>query len=375
MAATPESDPRSMPSQVLWPTPVRLLPTLATALFIVGMASAMACQKASPEARDVDAAFSELQRALFTGDAGALYDMSVPELRAEVAALRERIAAAVELVEGNYSTEEAQAIKKDIGGTLLEGAESDRDLYIAIADMRGIRHNETVDEGLKHDPASVRGSEATIQTKAGDVFRFVKGDDGIWRTDVALEGFRKWPAIATIEKNIVQVRKNVDAMRRQRDLLRDPRTPEGAFNLFREAVVGQNMDVVYTLLSAKTKAHLRSALDLYGKLPDDVRKEGPAKVPEPLRAGLSRAEGVRSLLQEIAQTEILNDALSVSAADRVDHVDRTGDTAVVTTTGGREVHLERGDKDVWRIVDLESWAQTALVEPLSLPAPEAPATP
>lgn len=310
--------------------------------------------------------FDALQKAAYEGDAGALWDLSVPELHQEVHALRERIQGAVAILDDVYSAEEARVIRRDIGGDLLEGADDDRKFFIALTTMGGLEKTEDITAGLEHDPAQINGKEATIETRGGEAFRFVKGEDDAWRSDLLLDSYRTWPTLKTLIANLDQVDENVSAMRRQRDLLRDPRTPEGAFNLFREALVGQNVDVVYTLITQTSRDGMRKFIDQWGALPEEARKAGVGGLCAACATAATDVKDVRTLLRRLIDADALQDPLPIVAADRVDHVERISDGIVdVVTTREKTLRLVRGDKDVWRVDALDSWTRTAMLEPMA----------
>lgn len=330
------------------------------------------CGQAHPEAAAVAAVFSSLQGAIYEGDAGAVWDLSVPELHAEIRALRERIVRAVVILDDIYSAEEARVIRRDIGGDLLDGVDDDRKFFIALTAMGTLERTDEVLAGLQHDPAKINGNVATIETRGGETFRFVKGADEVWRSDLALETFRTWPALKTVLANLDRVDENVAAMRRQRDLLRDPRTPEGAFNLFREALVGQNAEVVYTLITPASREVLRQFIDQWGALPEETRKAGV----EGLSAACSGAASpdkdgkdvkeVKVLVRRLMAADALQEPLPLTAADRVEEVVRVSDGIVdVRTTRDKTLRLVRGDKDLWRVEALDAWARAALLDPVA----------
>lgn len=343
------------------------------ALVTVALAlTAAGCKEPHPEAASVAKVFQALQAAIYTGDAGALWDISVPELHQEVHALRERIARTSSVLDDVYSAEEARVIRRDIGGDLLENVTTDRQLFIALAPLGGAEKSDEITAGLEHAPAVVNGKQATIETKGAEVYRFVKGDDDVWRTDLALEAFRTWPSLAGLIANLDRVDENVEAMRRQRDLLRDARTPEGAFNMLREALVGQNMDVVYTLVTPASRDALRKALDAWTELPEATRKAPVEGLCAACAAALEGAPDVRTVLRRLLEADALAEVLPLSASDRVENVERVSDGLVdVHTTRSKTVRLVRGDKDVWRADALEAWTRTALAEPIAkIPAAE-----
>ncbi|GMV42806.1 MAG: hypothetical protein AMXMBFR64_45220 [Myxococcales bacterium] len=340
---------------------------LLTCVALFALGSSYGCGQAHPEAAAVAAVFSSLQGAIYEGDAGAVWDLSVPELHAEIRALRERIVRAVVILDDIYSAEEARVIRRDIGGDLLDGVDDDRKFFIALTAMGTLERTDEVIAGLQHDPARINGNVATIETRGGETFRFVKGADEVWRSDLALETFRTWPALKTVLANLDRVDENVAAMRRQRDLLRDPRTPEGAFNLFREALVGQNAEVVYTLITPASREVLRQFLDQWAALPEETRKAGV----EGLTAACAGAAApdvkeVKVLLRRLMDADALQEPLPLTAADRVEEVVRISDGIVdVRTTRDKTLRLVRGDKDLWRVEALDAWARSALLGPVA----------
>lgn len=350
----------------------RVVRAAAAAVILLLLAG---CKEPSPEAVAVSKAFDALQTAIYTGDAGALWDLSVPDLHQEVHLLRERMAKATQVLDDVYSAEEARVIRRDIGGDLLDNVTEDRQLFIALAPMGGAERSDEIKAGLEHDPATINGKEATVETRGGEVYRFFKGDDDVWRSDLALEAFRSWPSLKTLIANLDRVDENVEAMRRQRDLLRDARTPEGAFNMLREALVGQNMDVVYTLLTPASRDGIRTAIDAWAALPEATRKESVAGLCAACAAALEGAPDVRTVLRRLLEADALKEPIPLTATDRVDHVERVSDGLVdVHTTRSKTVRLVRGDKDVWRADALEAWARTAVIEPLGR-LPQQPAEP
>jgi hypothetical protein len=154
-----------------------------------------------------------------------------------------------------------------------------------------------------------------------------------------------------LEKNLRRLADNVKSMRAQVDALRDPRTAEGAYNLFRESALTSHLDALYTLLDAGAKAALDDAAAAEVAPP----AEGSTELDPWLKLVASSDNG-RELFDKAWSAGLLGSVLPSTAADRIARAVRNPEGSVtIRTAAGKETLLTRGDKDIWRLHGVSAW--------------------
>jgi len=331
-------------------------------LWVSLMLSASGCQP-PPEHQRIAQAFEQLKSAIETEDAGLLFDLSDPELHIQIQSLHEQLAEAEATIDSFYPPQEAEALRSRLALKLLERATAPRALFIALADFSGLNRNTEAEKGLSLAEMTIHGREARVKTQAGEVFRFVLDSSGDWKTTAGLRAFEAWSGRQALIENLNQLSKNIEAMQAQIHSLRNPKTPEGAFNVIREAALVPNLDAIYTLLDQSSR-RLLDKLARSHQTPRRsrrYRRRAPQAPPSPAVSAANTALNGRQLLENLWTAQLAQQYLPATSTDRIDNLEQMSPKEVLITTPGlKQIKMTQEGDGRWRLEGFGDWVSAQL---------------
>lgn len=302
---------------------------------VAALTLALACAE-EPKTFDptVTEAFNAVVGAVRAKDGGRLYDLSPKATRELVDTLFAEQRSALDAVRDAYpEADRAQALES-LGGSLVEGAESGRDLFIALLDLNRLTLDAAAERGLEIDAVTVSDTEAVLTTKGGETFRFVKEADGLKVANFGAQleasaGLRK------LRANLAIARKNLAAWDKAISETTDRTKPEGTFNVLVEAVRRGARVMVFEILDKASRDELTAALAVVKSLQAASERQFPD--PAARRAALAskklewveRIADERSLFVALWDTGYLAQDLPVSTKAEILGVDNSGDDSAV----------------------------------------------
>lgn len=321
----------------------------------------MQCSKVDV-APELVAAYDQVVAAAKIKDAGALYDLSVPELQDEFVNLLKRMKAIEDAILTVYPASEHHLLRQDLALSFSDGCQDPRCLFVNLVGFSGYSFDTDVEFGFSIVDVEYSQNGAEIRTQGGERFRFRRLDDGTWKTTLVWDAYTAWTDRERWLANLAQAEQNVEQLRRRVDEQRDPRTPEGAINLFRDSFAENNLDVLFTLLDDKTKKTLDD-LVLRAHIVDAVR---PSTAPWNL--AMAAASG-RKLFEALWNQKLVGEGLP-RPVDKIVRIETDSPSSVLgVLTGEKRVHLVRGKQDIWRITDLNIVLERLFSDAQRLPNP------
>ena len=221
-----------------------LRPLLGALLLLLAVSPA--CD-GDPAEEAVEQSFRSLIEAIETHDADAVWSLTTQPFRSFCDELHRELADAGRLVRLYFPEWEHERLLGSLAWHRLGDATDGRSLFARLLDFEQVRSGDAVRAGLEHDSVLVQGNRATIMTKAREKFTFLREEDGVWRTDI-YERARGFPLVETLQENMATLRSNVEHLRGLYRTGTDPKTPEGAFNQFRQALDSADGAVLERLL-------------------------------------------------------------------------------------------------------------------------------
>ncbi|NUN16674.1 MAG: hypothetical protein HUU55_23865 [Myxococcales bacterium] len=278
-------------------------------------------------------------------DAGVLYDLSIPELHDEFVNLLKRMKNLEDAIITVYPASDHHSLRQDLGLSYSESCQDARCLFVNVADFSGIVVDSDVNDGFAIVDVVQSDNIAEIQTRGGERFRFRHTEDGTWMATLPWDAYQAWKDRDRWLSNLTQAEQNVEQLRRRVDEQRDPRTPEGAINLFRDSVAENNVDALFTLLDDETKKYL-------GQIVRNAQS-AESETPDTPAWKLARtSQNGRELFEALWRQKLVGDDMP-QPGDKIIRIERdTRATVVGVLAGDRQVRLVRGKQDIWRISDL-----------------------
>lgn len=203
-----------------------------------------ACSK--PEAGSPGAACLSVSGALQAGDMDALYALLADDLQAELGELYETMRETVTLVDQAYAGPARETARAAAGAALLERVEGPESLFRELSAGREPTALSSLQRlGSAPVNATVDGDNASVRTRAGDVWQFRRAADGTWRW-VPPEADRDVVrgALERARQNRQSVRAHIErlAQLRERGIVRplSPDTIAPAMPVADDATAGDN---------------------------------------------------------------------------------------------------------------------------------------
>lgn len=249
----------------------------------VGLIGLLAACSQNEEQKAVAEALDRTIGALEMGTLEQLWAMSAPQARDEVNAMHAQLSEALAAVDEVYSGKEAAKAALAVGKLVVEGIpvgaeDAGARLLTRLLDPTALRLDQQARDGLRAERAVIDGAQAEIRTSAGEIFRFERTGDG-WTSRLVMDLLEQ-------DRTLTKMRENAEALLAAREAKheawrtsRDPRQPQGAYNLARGALAKTppDADVLYALLHDEARQLLGEALEAARKAQKAVQKHTPRK--------------------------------------------------------------------------------------------------
>ncbi len=174
------------------------------------MATVSGCAS-EPRDAGVEAVHGRVISAVQARDAGALYDLSVPELTVRFEQVFQRWVAARDGLASGEDADRA-TLREGLALRHLEGVRSAREFFIALVDFQGVILEDGVHAGLSPESVRLTDSSATLRTRSGETFGY-RLVDGTWRSELALNALQMWPDIVRLEANLARAESHLSEAR------------------------------------------------------------------------------------------------------------------------------------------------------------------
>jgi hypothetical protein len=223
--------------------------------------NSLGCREESSFDTEVVAAYERFVAAVKARDADQLYEQSPVELHEQMADLFARLKAIQERVSRDYPESSRDEALEAVGAHLTAGFSTERDLFRVLVNFDGLTSGEAVQRGLEIEEVRVEGDEATVLTRAGEAFQFVRADDG-WRVTTVLSQLQSNGSLARLRGNIQIASDNMDQWERFASSTYDSSRPEGLLNIIRASVGEGRPLMVYQHLDEASRNHLIRGLEV-----------------------------------------------------------------------------------------------------------------
>lgn len=340
---------------------------LILALILLG-----SCAK-SEEQEAIASTLVTTVEALEEGDLSALWQVTAPEARAALLELHTRVHAGLETLDQVVDKMDLSAARKAIAGDFIGGISLDDPqrgplLLEALLDPSTLQLGQAARDGLASAGAKVTGNRAEVRTTAEEVFRFEKTDEG-WRSALVTDLLRRNPAFKQIESNLETVLEQAKTNRLAWIQSKDPSTPNGAFNLAREA---RDTGETATLFALTAPAFRQVFLETLTKS-RDLQRRLRKGIRRPKRKAIYAAHGIGTFIKVESDQALFNAWLKEGSAALLPLPDdipqklegdiTTGHVTLVTAKGAT-VDMVRGPDDIWRLSGKTVALRKALLAPI-----------
>lgn len=252
-------------------------------------------------------------------------------------------------------------------------------LLEAALDLKSLTFNEDTEQGLSPrdltlDPGPPR--RALIATQAGERLAFVE-DGGAWRSSLVRDTLLERADIQALTEHVKKTQTLTEEQARLWRESADPKTPQGAYNLAREAQVRKPVDVdmLFALLDEDARKTLVDVLEAARASQRQIQQ----RTVKAARREAYRAAGILQLVDTTTDRELFKRWLLspeatplMSATDEPKSLEgdpQSGAAIIVTSSGGR-VPMRRDSDGFWRLGELRPLLTKALSPPA--PPPSAP---
>ena len=339
-----------------------------------------ACEQ-DDDQREISKSLGDIVGALETANWGALWEASHPEAQAQVIELHRSLHDALEMVGALYATAELPIARAALGRDLVSGIPKDAPdlgprMLSRLFAAGAIRLDDKARAGLTTTRATIDGVSAIVHTTAGEVFTFGRSG-GVWRSRLLIDMLERSRAVATLRESVSAVQAAAKSQHEAWSTSRDPRHPQGAYNLLRSAMERTPVDasVAYALLDSEAKAVLVEALEAARKLQSRIQKRTPKRQREAAysRHGISlhvEAGSDRDLYEAWAASDTFIPPVTDAARPERVEPGETDTKATVVTTSNKRVAFSRDDEGVWRLDGYTPQVRKALLS--SVKPPTAP---
>lgn len=363
-----------------------IVATVATVAFVA--TTAMGACGSSPDEEAVEAALGQLVTALQAKDPAKVWSLSdsvSTHAALDVVKTLEDAQAKIPLVwgtscaPGDVSCKSAaiDEAKLALGGPLLDAAGPDNAgrgprLLGFLVDLDKLAFSDNVMSGLgardmTFEPGPPR--RVIVHTAGGDIFGFVE-EAGQWRSLLVRDLVLDHPLVRELLANAKKTDKLAVERKRQWQLVVDPKTPQGAYNVARKLQTSEppNWKDLFALLEPSAQAVLATAMDkarqaqkkIQGRTNKGARKEA---YDEHGIALMVEATTDRDLYLRWAKTPTFVKPLATT--DDPDNLegDASKGACVVVTVSGKRVPMMRDEGGYWRLADVGKPIEAALVAP------------
>lgn len=346
------------------------------AFFFTAMVLASGCGKHPDEGAVLDA-LGEVTGALEARDSTRLWNTFDGESQGRLLRAVDQLETALALVDAIWDEQDRASARQALGQSLVAAAGA-RDggrgprLVTALLDVTKLRFERETKDGLASRSVTFEDGppvRAIVRTSGGEKFGFTK-TTGTWKStllrDLVLDEQPFKELIENTKKAMAVAESKGVAWRTSRD----PRTPQGTYNLAR-AVLGQDpvdADAVLTLLDDSARGAVVEALELSRK----AQKRIQQRVAKAQRPKAYEAQGLGPLLEATTDTELfakwVGSPTFVKPFTANDEPERLeGDPAAgacqVITHSGAKVPLSRDESGFWRLAGFDTAIRAALVAP------------
>jgi len=310
----------------------------------------------------IKVAYAAFTNAAKTNDAGRLYDMSPKAFRDRVDKFYLELSTLIETVEREYPKAEVEVTVENLAKPQVSGAANGRDLVIALVDFSGVTKSEDVDDGLAIDEIGVSGTEATLTTRAGEVFNFIQ-ENNAWHCNSLAVQFDRAISVTKLRANIKAVNKNLAAWKKATRETTDQTRPEGVFNVLTRAVKRAARVKIYELLAPNTQGHLKHAAELARNFQKVVDRKYPRKrarldfLKQVKLGWITGVAGDKSLFAAMFDAGLFRDELPLLKAVTIREIrvlkDDTAILVAATSGGDKKFEFQRLPTASWRLLSLE----------------------
>ncbi len=339
-----------------------------------------ACGSPHPEEAAVLTALDRTVDALKRSDFDALWALTDQDTRDELLALLTTVHEAMALVPEVYPDDARRAeARRVLGEPILGSVFADEEragprLLSRILATDLMQRDQSAMDGVNNRDVTVAASSqplrAIVHTSGGESFAFVKTDRG-WRSllvrDLVLDSL----AIRELRDNAGKIAAaradQVQAWRTSKD----PRTPQGAYNIARTAAAASPRDgaLLYSLLDADSRRVLVDALEASRVVQRAIQKRTTRKQRKRAYEAASLTLYVKATSdRDLYERWVASDAWSspLAASDAPASVDGEPASGAVTlrTDSGATVQMSRGDDGFWRPTGQAPKLAKALLEPV-----------
>ncbi len=334
---------------------------------------AAACSQ-SEEQKSVAEALDRTIGALESGTLEQLWAMSAPQARDELLALHVQLTEALAVVGEVYDGKEAAKAALAVGKLIVEGIpvgapEAGPRLLRRLLNPSGLRLDQHARDGLRAERAVIDGAQAEIRTSAGEIFRFERTGDG-WTSRLVMDLLEQDRTLTKMRENARALLESREAKREAWRTSRDPRQPQGAYNLARAAAAAEppQADVLYALLTDEARAALGEALETARKAQKAVQKGTPRKrrtqVYEKHGIALHVAAGSdRELYDAWAKASGFDPVTARAAPATVERAPESDQAVVVAADGARVPLVRAGAGEQWRLASPTKAIREAVLGP------------
>ncbi len=350
-------------------------------ILTLALAFSMTCCAAHPDEPAIKEALKTAFTALQGGDLATLWGVSDERSRAQLLDLARQLRNARSKIDQLYSGEPdvtkelahealGSAIFGDIdpssdgaGIALLKRLVSTEQLNFDQHAVDGINARDiTVDE-------NVSPWRAVVHTTAGERLTFVKHADG-WQTRILSDLLDKHPVLMAMATNAKSIDAAVGERQETWRAQRDPKLPQGAYNLARDALTKKPVDTatLFTLLDDRTRDTIKSTLEQSRQAQKAINRSTASN-----RTGAYASAGLTMFVNATSDRDLYKAwSKSSSWVPPVDQADPPaavdGDAASgrveVVTKGGKRVSMTRDSQGSWRIAGHDATIDAVLGGPV-----------
>lgn len=356
----------------------RLLPP-PRALTSVFVALLLACGTDHPEEPSLSAAVRATVDALSTRDMTKLWNtVDTPTRKGLLDAVRELAKARTKVAEVWPEADRNRALAA-LGGDVLDKAGPDDEgrgprLLGALIDPSQITFTEQILDGLGARDVTVEAGppeRASVFTSVGETFVFVR-EGGEWRSLFVRDRLLEAGVIPVLRENATKTLAIAAERQKAWRATKDPRTPQGSYNLARAAQTKAppDYDALFTLLDDDGRKALVEMLEAARAAQRSIQKQ----VAKPNRRDAYADSGITRLVDATSDRDLYKRwtasadfVLPLTATDeplRVEGPAEGPDVFIITAQGRAAMHLD-SDK-FWRIAG----TRPAIVKALKPPAPQ-----
>lgn len=344
--------------------------SVALVLVLVG------CGK-HPEEGAVLQALDGVASALEARDTTRLWSELDPESQTRMLDAIGQFETAQSLVDSIWDERDRPLARQALGQYLVAAA-GPRDagrgprVVAALVDLGKLRFERETKDGLASRSVTFEDGppeRAIVRTSAGEKFGFVKAN-GAWKStllrDLVLDEQPFKELLENTKKAMAVAESKGVAWRTSRD----PRTPQGTYNLARALLAKAPLDgeALFALLDDAARSAVLEALELSRK----AQKKLQQKFAKPQRPKAYEAQGLGTFIEATSDTELFAKWVAsptfvkpFTASDDPETLegDISKGTCSVVTHGGAKVALRRDEAGFWRLAGFETTIREALAAP------------